>query len=54
MSLSIYSPQVIAYAREHSVTELQAYRALKSRDELRKRKGLKFPAIGDWFPQLQG
>ncbi len=35
--MSIYSPKVQAYAREYGVTDLQAYRALKSREELRSR-----------------
>lgn len=37
MILSIYSPKVQAYARQHGVTDLQAYRALKSREELQRR-----------------
>lgn len=36
MSMTIYSPQVQAYAREHGVTDLQAYRALKSREAIRR------------------
>ena len=38
MTISIYSPQVQAYARLHNVSDLQAYRALKSRDELQRRE----------------
>lgn len=34
--MNIYSPQVQAYAREHGVTDLQAYRALKVREVLLK------------------
>lgn len=34
--MNIYSPQVIAYAREHNVTELQAYRDLKSREAIKR------------------
>lgn len=37
MSMTIYSPQVQAHAREHGITDLQAYRALKSREELQAR-----------------
>lgn len=36
MSLTIYSPRVLAYAREHNVSDLQAYRALKSRETIRR------------------
>lgn len=36
MSMTIYSPQVQAYAREHGVTDLQAYRALKSRETIER------------------
>lgn len=35
--MSIYNPKVLAYAREHGITDLQAYRALKSREELQRR-----------------
>lgn len=36
--MSIYSPAVQAYAREHNITDLQAYRALQSRAELRRKE----------------
>lgn len=34
--MNIYSPQVQAYAREHGITDLQAYRALKSRETIKR------------------
>lgn len=36
--MNIYSPKVLAHAREHGITDLQAYRALKSREELQRRR----------------
>lgn len=34
MSISIYSPKVLAYARTHGVTDLQAYRAVNAQAQI--------------------
>jgi hypothetical protein len=36
--LSIYNPQVALEARRFGITELQAWRKLNAREELRKRR----------------
>ena len=36
-TISIYNPQVRAYAERHGITDLQAYRALNSREAIKDR-----------------
>ena len=38
MAMSIYTPEVLAYARRHGVSDLRAYHLVKQRDATNRAK----------------